>query len=329
MRILLIINPIAGSSGGDKQQLAQRLTRRFQERGHIADVAWTAHAGHATQLARQAAEQCQYQGIVAVGGDGTVNEVVQGLAEQPVPMGIIPAGSGNGLARHLELPQSDPLGAADIIAEGHAEAIDLARVEGLDRICACTCGVGFDAATAHRFAQADGRGLITYIRSAATEYRQRQCARYTLTIDNQRLDEQALIVAICNASQWGNNAYIAPEASVKDGRLDVVVVRPASTAHNALTAVNLMLGRLRQSARVAVYHGSHVVVTRQGLDSTTQLGHIDGEPVVMPSRLEVNCLPGQLQVFTPRHHRGITPVVTPLAAIMRESGAKISDIFNR
>lgn len=304
MRLLLIVNPRSGTTGL-KGHLADRVAARLRQGGHACSTVWTERPGHATEIAARAAAEGAVDAVAAMGGDGTVNETARGLIGTSMPLGIIPCGSGNGLARHIEIPVGDVARAADIVVLGHAEAVDVAMADG--RLCACTCGVGFDAATAHRFAQATGRGLLTYVRSAVEEYHRRQSARYRLTLDGSDVAESAIIVAVCNASQWGNNAYIAPGASIKDGLLDVVVVRPAKTGANVLTAVEVMSGRLRASGRVALYRARDVVVSRLDSLEPTMLGHIDGEPVTLPSRLTVRCMPGALRLLTPLRHRGVRP----------------------
>ena len=210
-KICLIVNPISG--GKDKKQLVQTILEHLDHQKYTAEVAWTQHAGHGTVLARSADADI----VVAVGGDGTVSEVGQGLAGTGKALGIIPCGSGDGLALHLGIPR-DPVKAVQILNTGDISPMDMARVN--DRPFFCTTGVGFDAVVAWSFAQAGHRGLWTYIREAWKAWWSFQPEHYDLDIDGTRWSGRAFLITVGNCNQWGNQARITPEASVNDGLLE-------------------------------------------------------------------------------------------------------------
>ena len=201
-RLLLIINPVSGTS--NKKELADKITSRLSAEGFEVETALTACRGDATRLARLAVDNGM-AGVLACGGDGTVNETARALCGTDVSLGIIPAGSGNGLARHLGIP-IDPMLSLDVIAERHIVPCDYATVNGSQFFC--TFGVGFDAAVSHRFARQGRRGMATYVKSAFSEYLNYRPQVYTVSANGVPITEKAFLVAVCNASQYGNNAYI-------------------------------------------------------------------------------------------------------------------------
>ena len=210
-RLLLIINPISGL--GSKETFEPLVRKNLEPLGYEITTVYTCARGDATRLAGQAVKE-GYYGVLAAGGDGTVNETARALCHTPTILGIIPCGSGNGLARHLGIP-IDPVAAVRIIADGHVTESDFGAVNG--RPFFCTFGVGFDAAVSSNFARQHRRGPLTYIRSTIAEYIKYHPQVYTVSANGHVLTEKAFLIAVCNASQYGNNAYIAPRASITDG----------------------------------------------------------------------------------------------------------------
>lgn len=183
------------------------------------DTAYTTGHGDATRLTTDAASK-GYRAVIAAGGDGTVNEIATALCGTSTALGIIPVGSGNGLARHLGLPL-DVTEAIEVIAKDNIIDCDYGTANG--RPFFCTFGVGFDAAVSEKFAHQKRRGKLSYIKSAISEYVSYNPQTYTISANGQILTQKAFIVACCNASQYGNNAYIAPTASITDGLLDITI----------------------------------------------------------------------------------------------------------
>ena len=290
LNALIVVNPIAGTRS--KTDLPALLRQTLPTDRISSHVVFTQAPGHATELARQAVAAGGYNAVVAVGGDGTVNEVATALCDTPVALGVIPCGSGNGLARHLHIPINTAR-AAELLPHCQREAIDYCMVN--ERPFFCTCGVGFDAQVSHQFAQADTRGLITYIRTTINEFFRYRAQHYHIEVDGTVHDEQAFVIAACNAAQYGNNALVAPRASIKDGLLDLTVIHQFNLGEAALLSARLFTSRIDQDRHVSIYRGRHIVIERDQPD----MMHIDGEPLLMPARLDITCRPGGLNVLVP------------------------------
>ncbi len=217
-RILFIVNPISGIG---RQKAVERLieARLDKDRFNIS-IAYTNAPGHATDISRKAAAD-GVEIVVAVGGDGTVNETAAGLVDSETILAIVPAGSGNGLARHLKIPMNLKR-AIDVINMGRILKIDTATMN--DQLFVNVAGVGFDAAVAKKFALAGKRGFSTYLRITTNSYKQYEPKQYTLIIDGKVIKRRALLISFANSSQFGNNTSIDPSASVSDGYIDVCIV---------------------------------------------------------------------------------------------------------
>ena len=194
-RLMLIINPISGT--GSKKGVVEMVEQAMGACGHDVDVRLTGARGDATRLAGEAAAK-GYHGVLACGGDGTVNETARALCGTETALGILPAGSGNGLARHLQIPVDIAM-ALKVIADGNVVDSDYGTVNG--RPFFCTFGMGFDAAVSHRFARQSRRGILSYVKSAISEYVQYRPQTYTVSANGKLLTEKAFLIAVCNASQ--------------------------------------------------------------------------------------------------------------------------------
>lgn len=315
--LMLIINPISGT--GTKQNVPQTVESMLLGRGCRLDVRFTSGRGDATSLAAEAATN-GYAAVMVCGGDGTINETAKALCNTQVPLGLIPAGSGNGLARHLGVPV-DVEEAVKIVLEGNVVPSDYGSVNGLPFFC--TCGTGFDAAVSHRFARQSRRGLLSYIKSTLTEYLQFQPDTYTISANGKLLTEKAFLVAVCNASQWGNNAYIAPEASITDGLLDITVVHSGTPLDTAVMGMDIFSGMINKNTMVRCFRAPAAVIYRsQGGEA-----HIDGEPVMLDDILDVRCHRRGLHLFTPNSQGRFRPLVTPIRDILRDARLSIHHIF--
>lgn len=236
--------------------------------------------------------------IYAVGGDGTVHEIAKRLVSTDLVLGILPTGSGNGLARHLGLPLElrASLRACSAL---RIETIDTARVNGTAFINAM--GVGFDAWVADAFAKAGTRGLRTYVRVGLRGLAHFTTEEYTLTIDGETTRRRAIVIAVANASQYGNNARIAPLASLQDGMLDVTLIEHASFLRMPILGARLFAGNLHRGRGVSTFRGRHIAITR----SSAGPAHLDGEPLTMPERLTIEIVPRSLRVVVPESSKAL------------------------
>ena len=319
-RLLLIINPVSGTRS--KKGLDSRLVKRLASHGFDVDVSFTAQKGDATLLAQKAVAE-GYDGVLACGGDGTVNETARAMVGTGVAMGILPAGSGNGLARHIDLP-IDAIKAADIIGRRNVRDCDYGTVNGHPFFC--TFGLGFDAAVSDRFASAASRGKMTYIRSALSEFLHYKAEPYTIVADGEKIVDDAMLVAVCNANQYGNNAFIAPDASITDGFLDLVVVRKMPKAGTLLMGTKMMAGTLAESSHLVTRKVRNVSVSRQ----TDGPAHLDGEPFDKAgTRIDIVCHPGALKLFTNDRKQPFKPFLTPLRATVNDMTMSIRHLFSK
>lgn len=277
--MLFIINPISGK--GKKRKIAQRL----QSKGY--KVVFTEYAGHAEKLAREASEET----VVAVGGDGTVNEVARGLVGTGKRLGIIPCGSGDGLARHLGLSHNIDK-AIKTIEAGKCRQMDAAQVNG--RLFFSVCGVGFDAVVSELFANSGKRGLANYIRQGLKTWRTYLPENYTIVIDGVSIRTDALFITVGNSDQWGNGARITPLADCCDGILDVTIVDRFGALELPWLASRLMTGSVHKSRRVHCYKGKHIQIIRQGEGPA----HADGDWFITSGVLDINILPSAIKVLT-------------------------------
>lgn len=316
-RLMLIINPISGT--GSKKGVAGMVEQAMAACGHDVDVRLTGARGDATRLAGEAARK-GYYGVLACGGDGTVNETARALCSTDTALGILPAGSGNGLARHLQIPV-DISSALKVVASDNIVASDYGTVNGIPFFC--TFGMGFDAAVSHRFARQSRRGIFSYIKSAISEYVQFRPQTYTVSANGKLLTEKAFLIAVCNASQWGNNAYIAPEASITDGLLDITIVHSGTAIDTAVMGMDIFTGYISKNTMVHTFRAPACVIYRNGEGEA----HIDGEPMMMDDILDVKCHHGVLKIFTPGESHRFTPVITPLHEIIKGAGISLRHLL--
>jgi len=262
------------------------------------DIVKTGYIGHATEIARNAAKQ-GIDVVCAVGGDGTVNETARGLIHTQTALGIIPAGSGNGLARHLHIP-IDTLGAIKVINSAHIKPMDYGVVN--DREFFCTCGVGFDAFISKKFAEAGKRGPLTYIENVLKSSLQYNPETYEIEIISNAGEEEnhktykAFLISCANASQYGNNAYIAPTASVRDGLLDFTIIEPFNAIEAPAIAMQLFDGTIERNSRIKTFRGTKAIIRRK----EAGVIHFDGDPMETSMDVNVELVPQGLLCVCPQ-----------------------------
>ena len=305
-KALLIINPVSGTRS--KQGLAHLVEEKLTFYGIKVVPKITKGSGDAFQMADNAARD-GFDMVISAGGDGTVNEIANALSHSGLPMGIIPLGSGNGFARSLAIPQ-DVGEALKIIGEGKTINCDRGLVN--DSPFYCTFGIGLDAAVSEKFAHVKKRGRVTYIRNVIREFLNYRSQPYAISADGKVLTEKALLIAVCNAQQYGNNAYIAPKAKLSDGLLDITIVHSGSPLVTMRMGVELMTGYIDKDTRIDSIQVKSAVITRLEAGPV----HLDGEPRTMGRRMDIKCDPGALKVFAPENPPEFRPMVSPLRAMI-------------
>lgn len=306
-RILLVTNPISGTL--NKGALIERAERELTEAGFVVETRLTHGPGHGRELAAAAAA-AGYHGVVAAGGDGTVNEVGSALCGTQTALGILPLGSGNGLARHLE-ESVDIDHALKVLCADHIKQCDYGTVNDMPFFC--TFGLGFDAAVTERFASTRSRGIAAYIRSAVREYASYRPKEYEITTSMGTTQVRAFLVTIANASQFGNNAYVAPGASIKDGMLDLTIMYSANPLVHAISGARLFSGRLGKDVFINTFKTDHVIIKREPGPA-----HMDGELVDLPDTVDVKCHHGAINIFTDPEHTPFQPIVTPIRSLRND-----------
>ncbi len=292
-KIAFIINPISGTAS--KVDMPQIIEHHIDADRHDISIMFTEYAGHACELASKCVDE-HYDIVVAVGGDGTVNEVARSLIHTPTALGIVPCGSGNGLARHLMLPLNLG-GALDIINNAEVHTLDYGVID--DHPFFCTCGMGFDAFISDKFAKAGKRGPMTYLENVLKEGLAYKPETYELTLDgNEAETQKAFLISVANASQYGNDAYIAPQASMSDGLLDVVIMEPFDILEAPEVSFALMNKTINNSSKIKTFRAREISVRR----STPGVIHFDGDPADAPAEVRISI-----------HHQGIRMVVNPMA----------------
>lgn len=322
-KILFIINPISGtvSKAGIPEAIDKYLDKETFEY-HIAN---TQRPGHATELARQAANE-GYDVVVAIGGDGTVNEVGRGITHTNTAMAIIPCGSGNGLARHLLIPMNVKK-SIDVINKCEIKALDYGVINEHEFFC--TCGMGFDAFISFKFAETGKRGPITYVQQVLEKGLSYKPETYEINVDESTENFKAFLISCANASQYGNNAYIAPQASMSDGMLDVVIMEPFDLIEAPQIAIDMFSKTLNKSSRIKSFRTKHLRVHR----STAGPIHYDGEPVMTGSDIDIHVKVGGIKVVTnpdgDRDARRPNAIQTTAADLFNQLSGIHDDIMKR
>ena len=287
--ILAIINPVSGT--GNKDKIPRLIDTMVDHARNSVSIIATEYPGHANEIAAQAVDD-GIDVVVAIGGDGTVNEVGSALCCTQTALAIVPCGSGNGLARHLRIPMNASR-ALQVLNDGVVGRFDYCTVNGKPFFC--TCGMGFDATVSYKFSNEGTRGFITYIKTALTEYLKYKPQDYLIDIDGKKMHEKAFVIACCNAAQYGNNAYIAPRATMQDGLVDVTVMHPFNMVQTPLIGARLFLRQLSHDHHVSIYRGQRVTIER----SHDDIMHIDGDPVMMPARVVVENISHGIPILVP------------------------------
>ena len=290
-KISFIINPKSGTQS--KEQILHLLDEKLDQTKYAKEVVYTEYAGHAVEIAAQKAKEGVHA-VVAIGGDCTINEIARSLVHTKTALGIIPCGSGNGLARHLQISM-EPKKAIEIINEGIMDVIDYGKINDVPFFC--TCGVGFDAFVSLKFAKAGRRGPLTYLEKTLLESLKYQPETYELETEDGTLKYKAFLIACGNASQYGNNAYIAPQATLTDGLLDVTILEPFTVLDVPALSFQLFNKTIDQNSRIKTFRCQTLRIHR----TKPGVVHFDGDPMMMGENIDVKVIKEGLQVIIPHY----------------------------
>lgn len=288
-KITLIINPVSGTES--KKNIPEMVAAAFDQKRFDVMIRITGYPGHATEIAKLAVKE-QHRYVLTAGGDGTVNEVAQTLINSNTILGIIPFGSGNGLARELDIPM-DAEKALEIILKGKSRIIDYGIAN--DHIFFCTCGFGFDAFISDRFADEKRRGPLGYLRNILESAVDFKSEEYELTYDEGTLTERAFVLTCANASQYGNDAFIAPGASIDDGKMNVSILKPLNALEIPQTTLQLFTKNIDKNSKMTTLVTQKLIIKR----SRAGLMHVDGEPIDTDREIHVEIKKQGLRVLVP------------------------------
>lgn len=292
-KIWFIVNPVSGIG---RQKTVEKLVPELLNKDlYDFEIKHTQERGHARKIGLEAIE-AGIDILVVVGGDGTVSEVASRLVNSNVELGIIPAGSGNGMARALQIPVNTRL-AIKTLNKYNIVKIDAGEING--KIFANSSGVGFDAHISNHFLKLKNRGLSSYIRLAAREYFKFISKKYILEVEDKRIETYAWVISFANSSQYGNNALIAPNAVVNDKLLDVVIVTRVPLWAIPRMILRLFAGTLDKSPFVETFKAKELKLIME----EPAMVHLDGDPHEMDKELEIKIIPQSIKVIVPQKQK--------------------------
>ncbi|MDA0194337.1 MAG: diacylglycerol kinase family lipid kinase [Bacteroidetes bacterium] len=282
--ILFIVNPKAGN-----QKSVERLIEdEFVDHKGTVQIITTMHRGHAAEIAAE--NRSFFKTIVAVGGDGTINEVASQLVHSDVKMGIVPRGSGNGLSYFLGIPVNLSQ-ALQLVRDGDSRIIDTMKLN--ERCFVNMAGIGFDAHVANIFNEFGSRGFASYIRIVIREFLKYPGISYEVKTNIGSRLEEAFVLSFANSSQYGNNAHIAPYALIDDGLIDICKV----AKFPGTSALGIVLKLFRGNIHKSRYYSYHQTSEFNINSKNDLIAHIDGEPIWVGKQIQVKVIPKSLKVI--------------------------------
>jgi YegS/Rv2252/BmrU family lipid kinase len=296
-KLIYLINPISGTS--KKEKLRKMIERETSSRG-LEYVILPTHPTGDYEEVKDLIISRRFTDVIAVGGDGTVNQVVNALRDLPVRFGIIPVGSGNGLALAAGIPLKPPA-ALSLIFEGTASRVDGFRMN--QRFSCLLSGLGLDARVAHEFAKASSRGLISYTQQSLVQYFKAQPYLFEVIVDQFSFFTDAFFISIANSNQFGNQVTIAPQARIDDGLLDIVIVQKMHKARLPFAILKQIRGnnRLQElvenltQKNILYFQTSSLTIKNPKLAPL----HIDGEPATTAENFDIQILPACFELIHP------------------------------
>jgi diacylglycerol kinase (ATP) len=288
-KIRFIINPISG--GKKKDTIVKKISEIIDQNLYSYDIKYTQYRFHATELTQDALNQ-GFHIVVAVGGDGTINEITKALIYSNVIFGIIPVGSGNGLARFLKIPLKIDKAITTI---NKSKVFRMDSVQINDHFFVNMAGIGFDAHISYLFSESGKRGFKSYVRLIFKEFFKYTNKTYELMIDNKAIEINAFLISFANSSQFGNNAHIAPLAEINDGLIDICILKKFAKWKSILILLLMYSKKLNRSKYYRLIKAKEVEITNP---SNLKM-HIDGDPIEFNSIARIKIHPESLNIIVP------------------------------
>lgn len=288
-KIYVIINPIAGI--GSKKNIPEKFISYIDQQHYDVHFFITGYPGHANDIATEAVKR-KVKYIVAVGGDGTINEVAKAMVDTDSILGIIPFGSGNGLARDLNISTNIELAIKTFLKKKIIK-IDYGIVN--DHVFFCTCGMGFDASVSENFAKEKTRGPLKYVTNVVGTYMNYEPEEYSVTFPDGNITEKAFLITCANTAQYGNNAFIAPKASIQDGLMNIAILKPFGVHEIPQTAIQLFSKNIDSNKNLTEIVTSQATINRKNPGWI----HVDGDPLYEDSKLNIEIRTKGLRVIVP------------------------------
>lgn len=287
-KIHFIINPISGT--GKQENIEEKISQEINSSSFDFFIHYTNEKGHATKIAQQLVLD-KADVVVAVGGDGTVNEIAQALVNSRTILGIIPTGSGNGLARHLGIPQQVNI-SLRLINTLNTKSIDSCTAN--NQFFVNVSGIGYDGHISHCFAKERKRGLKTYVKLILTEWWTYTVKDFQVYVNGiEVFTEAAVLVSFANGSQFGNNVIVSPESIDNDGEIELCILKPFNFYEIPHVLLALVSRRFHLHKKMQIIKCSSATIITQGAKA-----HLDGEPKLLGNKIELRVLPKSIHVIT-------------------------------
>lgn len=290
-KTVFILNPISGFLNLRRRRIRYCVLKAIQEKRFEGEICYTKYAGHAYHIATEAVQKGA-KCVVVAGGDGSINEVASALINTKVVLGVIPAGSGNGLARHLKIPFNIKQ-ALDVIQEGTYRAADILKVN--ENYAVSLAGIGFDAIVAERYAKDKRRGFFSYFQSAIIEYMNYTPESITIKTDQLEITEDVFFMVLANSNQFGYNFRIAPHADLFDGYMDVVIVKNVPIVAAPLSSIQVLTGHADKSLFISMFKTKRIKIIRQ----KEGIVNIDGDPKKTGEIIDAKVIERGLRIIVP------------------------------
>ena len=290
-KIIFILNPVSGFFNLRRRKVERIIKKYIKKECLHGEIRYSKYAGHTTELVKQAIDE-HAKTVVVAGGDGSINEAACSLVYTDTALGIIPCGSGNGLAHHLKIPFNIHK-SLQIIKEHHVKEADTIKIN--DRYVFSVAGIGLDAMVAERYHLAKRRGFLTYLRSIFIEYANHTPETFTIKTDSMEIQEKCASLIFANSNQFGYNFRIAPQADLFDGYMDVVIIKKMPFISASLSSLQIWTGNAAKCLYISSFKTKKVSIIRE----REGVMNIDGDPFKSEKNIEVEILPSALKLIVP------------------------------